>query len=72
MNELSAEYLLSTEHKELISYINNTPELLSLLYDMDLLPEQVKLLSYDLDYNRMIVLVSWYKIKFEQKERDRQ
>lgn len=44
---------------ELKRYINNTPEILSLLYDMDLMPEQVEMFSRD--WNRMLMLAQFHK-----------
>lgn len=53
------------EHlKALHGYINGTPQLLSLLYDMDLMPEQLE--RRTLDYKRMIILAEWFRAK-EQK-----
>lgn len=47
--------------KRLLRYINATPELLSLLYDMDLMPEQ---LNRDTrDWHKMIVLAHWHESK---------
>lgn len=45
--------------KSLLSYANKTPELLSLLYDMDLLPEQLK--QGTRDYSRMLMLINTWK-----------
>lgn len=39
-------------------YINDNPELLSLLYDIDLLPEQIRL---GVNCNRMVVVCELYK-----------
>ena len=43
---------------ELRQYINRTPVLISLLYDMDLLPEQVN--EGTLDCRRMMILANWW------------
>jgi len=52
----------SPAFRGLLSYINETPELLSLLYDLDLMPEQCE--PQTIDRNRMIVLVRWHQLKF--------
>lgn len=44
------------------AYINATPELLSLLYDMDLLPEQCK--EGTEAWCNMIILAGWHRNKF--------
>jgi len=48
---------------ELKAYINGTPELLSLLYDLDLMPEQVR--PDTQDWFRMLMIASWHKTKSE-------
>lgn len=40
------------------NYRNSTPELLSMLYDLDLMPEQVE--EGTLDYKRMLYLCVWH------------
>jgi hypothetical protein len=47
---------------DLRAYINATPELISLLYDLDLLPEQLDKPSHD--FNRMLLLSAWHRVKF--------
>lgn len=42
----------------LLRYINRTPELLSLLYDLDLLPEQLKRDSFE--WRQMLILANWH------------
>jgi len=51
----------SPEMLRLLAYINETPELLSLLYDMDLMPEQLTLPSRE--GNLMILLAVWHRDK---------
>lgn len=53
---------ISPQLQELFQYINNTPELLSLLYDMDLLPEQLSFPSRE--GNIMIMLTAWHRNKY--------
>lgn len=43
----------------LLCYANETPELLSLLYDMDLMPEQLKERTHD--WVRMLMLIEAWK-----------
>ena len=45
----------------LLQYINSTPEMLSLLYDLDLMPEQVDRESHD--WYRMLTLATWHRTK---------
>lgn len=40
------------------SYLNSTPELLSLLYDLDLMPEQLR--EGTVNWTRMIILIHWH------------
>ena len=44
---------------EMRRYINRTPALISLLYDIDLLPEQVE--EGTLDWRRMMILAAWWQ-----------
>lgn len=44
--------------RALLRYINRTPELLSLLYDLDLLPEQLKRDSFQ--WRQMLILANWH------------
>lgn len=44
---------------EILGYISKTPEMLSMLYDLDLLPEQLKRGSKD--WRRMCVLAAWHE-----------
>lgn len=50
--------------EELHKYINATPELLSLLYDLDLMPEQ-SCCEKNPNYRRMMILAAWHKDKFD-------
>ena len=59
--------MLEGIRRELHKYINATPELLSLLYDLDLMPEQLEVGSKD--YNRMLVLAQWHEC-FRRKAND--
>lgn len=52
----------------LLKYINETPEMLSLLYDLDLMPEQLDRESHD--WFRMLILASWHRTKSEQSAND--
>lgn len=52
----------SPQLQALIRYINDTPELLSMLYDMDLMPEQLTFPSRE--GNIMIYLASWHRQKY--------
>ena len=52
--------------QELLDYINATPELLSLLYDLDLMPEQLDFPSHD--GNRMILIAKWHQVKFSEQK----
>jgi hypothetical protein len=45
--------------RPLLRYANETPELLSLLYDMDLMPEQLKERTHD--WARMLMLIQAWK-----------
>ena len=45
--------------RQLRDYINKTPALISILYDMDLLPEQVS--EGSIDHRRMIILAAWWQ-----------
>lgn len=56
----------SEAFKALLAYINDTPELLSLLYDLNLMPEQVEIPSGDC--NRMILLTRWHQLKSEETQ----
>ena len=50
---------LSPQVKELLRYINTQPILIGLLYDLDLMPEQV--MDNPPDYRRMMILSLWYR-----------
>jgi hypothetical protein len=45
--------------RSLLRYVGETPELLSLLYDMDLMPEQLKERTHD--WARMLLLAQAWK-----------
>jgi hypothetical protein len=47
--------------REALDYANKTPELLSLLYDMDLMPEQVE--EKTQDWTRMLILIERWRWK---------
>jgi hypothetical protein len=47
---------MNEQAKSLIAYINSTPYLVSLLYDLDLLPEQVESDSHD--FRRMLIIAN--------------
>ena len=49
---------------DLLSYINKTPEMLSMLYDLDMLPEQLTRESRD--WYRMLMLASWHRTTVSQ------
>ena len=49
--------ILTEEDKQ---YLNSTPGLQSLLYDLDLMPEQLR--EGTVNYARMMVLINWYRI----------
>jgi hypothetical protein len=44
--------------KAILRYINRTPELISLLYDLDLLPEQLERNSFK--WRQMLILANWH------------
>jgi len=50
---------MNEQYNELITYLNNTPQVLSLLYDLDLLPEQ--LAKGSKDWHRMVKLLYYCK-----------
>lgn len=50
-----------SQEKSILDYISNTPVLLSLLYDMEMMPEQLKRGS--LDWYRMLILAERWKSK---------
>lgn len=54
-NEIKRDVQVST----VITYINSTPELVSLLYDLDMLPEQLE--EGSKDWKRMFILAAWHK-----------
>ena len=56
---MSAEATQAERFRSLIKYANETPELLSLLYDMDLLPEQCGEMTHD--WARMMILIEAWK-----------
>ncbi len=55
----------SDQYRELLKYINDTPELISTLYDWDLLPEQV--VTKTERCNMMIQFVVWYRDEFSKQ-----
>jgi hypothetical protein len=54
--------------RALLRYINRTPELLSLLYDLDLLPEQLKRDSFQ--WRQMLILTNWHHKTRRQRPND--
>ena len=59
------EQLVEGIKQDILRYINATPQLLSLLYDMDLIPEQLEQGSKD--FNRMMVLAVWHRHELAPK-----
>jgi hypothetical protein len=57
MNEQEKQQL----ERETLAYLNKTPELLSLLYDLDLMPEQ--LVKRSSQWNQMLILSNWHRNK---------
>lgn len=55
---------LPEEERTLILYSNKTPQLQSFLYDMDLLPEQLKRHSFN--WQRMLMIIKLWKNKIAQ------
>lgn len=51
--------------KDLMRYICDTPELLSLLYDLDLLPEQLE--EGSKDYGRMLLITDAWRHEHKAK-----
>lgn len=49
----------TTEEIELLRYISETPDLLSLLYDCGLMPEELE--RDDWNYARMLMIAEWRK-----------
>lgn len=47
--------------KELLAYLNKTPPLASVVYDMDLMPEQLEKGSRD--YRRLFMLIDAWKFE---------
>lgn len=58
-DDLDIQRLLDGINASMLKYINETPQLLSLLYDMDMMPEQLERKSKD--WNRMMVLAQWHR-----------
>ncbi len=54
--------------KELVKYINNCPALVSLFYDIDMLPEQLGDIK-DEDYQKMLRIASSF-MDFTQSDRN--
>ena len=54
---------LTEQEKRTLKYINTTPDLLSLLYDLDMLPEQLEQPSFQ--WTRMMILAEWHRKKFQ-------
>lgn len=48
---------MKDDEAKLIAHINATPELLSLLYDLDLMPEQLKEETHQ--WGQMLTLTAW-------------
>ena len=47
--------------RELLKYINNTPALLSLLYDIDLMPEQFINNQDSPEWQQMVIIVNYWR-----------
>lgn len=54
----------STVREDILKYISATTELTSLLYDLDLLPEQHDVGTHD--DARMLILANWYRNKHDK------
>jgi len=52
----------SAQMQELLAYVDKTPGLLSLLYDLNLMPEQLTFPSRE--GNIMIMLAAWHRKEF--------
>ena len=50
---------ITTEERELLQYIQSTPDLLSVLKDCGLFPDEIK--RDDWNYCRMLILAEWRK-----------
>lgn len=59
---------LSPDNRVLLKYINDTPELLSLLYDVNLMPEQCKIGSRE-EYEMATIALAWLKQEKECNEK---
>lgn len=57
--EAKKERMRCAQESNALAYINSKPALLSLLYDLDLLPEQLE--EGSKDWNRMLILTAWHK-----------
>jgi hypothetical protein len=47
----------------LLDYINANPDLISLLYDLDLMPEQLE--KGTKDWCRMVMLTTWHRERYK-------
>jgi hypothetical protein len=54
------------EVASLLKYISATPQLQSVLYDLDLLPEQLE--EGSLDWRRMLQLTLWHRCVIQQEK----
>lgn len=55
---------MSPHQQEILHYINHTLELQSLLYDLDLMPEQLKQDSRE--WGIMMIISAWHMNKFSE------
>ena len=58
MTDLEDRLKATTMVRDALKRINQSPELLSLLYDLDLMPEQLKEGSFQ--WRQMIILEAWF------------
>lgn len=64
MTDLEDRIKATSHVRELLRYINATPELLSLLYDLDLMPEHLKETSWQ--WRQMLMLAEWHRARFSK------
>lgn len=58
--EVEEKGSISSDNEILLGYINDTPALLSLLYDIDLMPEQCKEGSKE-EHKMALIAAAWFK-----------
>lgn len=59
------EAQLKTVPREILNYFNDTPDLQSLAYDLDLMPEQCET---DHQIHHMVSLACWHMNKFKEEK----